>query len=291
MSMFPKVVTLLREKGAGDVLVFGGGIIPKDDIPKLEEAGIEKIFTPGASTGEIVVWLNERLSDHQASWWTLYEHQGKDLFERAGIPLPERAVATTTPQEAAEAAERLGGRVAVKVQVQMGGRGKGGGGVLVHSSEEAARRRGRPDAEEGFGGTPWSRACWSSASSTSPRSSRGDLSGPERRHLPRAGVQRRRHRGSKEVGQDEPAGDGRVHVHPVRGLRPLPGPPPDRASAARAVKAPRRIVTEVSSVLEQTDATLVATNPMADGRDGDGVGLEGHGRRQRAVPSARTSRR
>jgi methylmalonyl-CoA mutase, C-terminal domain len=67
MTLFPKVVTLLRDKGAGDVVVFGGGIIPKDDIPKLEEAGIERIFTPGASTGEIVDWLNERLSDHQAS--------------------------------------------------------------------------------------------------------------------------------------------------------------------------------------------------------------------------------
>ena len=42
-------------------------MIPKDDIPKLAEAGIEKIFTPGASTGEIVEWLNERLADHQAS--------------------------------------------------------------------------------------------------------------------------------------------------------------------------------------------------------------------------------
>ena len=67
MTLFPRVVTLLRDKGAADVLVFGGGIIPKDDIPKLEAAGIEKIFTPGASTGEIVEWLNQRLSDHQVS--------------------------------------------------------------------------------------------------------------------------------------------------------------------------------------------------------------------------------
>ena len=70
MTLFPKVVTLLRDKGAGDVVVFGGGIIPKDDIPKLQEAGIEKIFTPGASTGEIVDWLNERLSDQ------LPDHRG-----------------------------------------------------------------------------------------------------------------------------------------------------------------------------------------------------------------------
>ena len=62
MTLFPRVVKLLRERGAADVLVFGGGIVPKDDIPRLAEAGIEKIFTPGATTGEIVEWLRERLS-------------------------------------------------------------------------------------------------------------------------------------------------------------------------------------------------------------------------------------
>jgi methylmalonyl-CoA mutase, C-terminal domain len=67
MTLFPKVAQLLRDKGAGDVLVFGGGIIPKADIPKLAAVGIEKIFTPGATTGEIVAWLNERLAAEQAS--------------------------------------------------------------------------------------------------------------------------------------------------------------------------------------------------------------------------------
>ena len=61
MTLFPKVVQLLREKDAGEVFVFGGGIIPRDDIPKLEEAGIERIFTPGATTTEIVAWLRQRL--------------------------------------------------------------------------------------------------------------------------------------------------------------------------------------------------------------------------------------
>jgi methylmalonyl-CoA mutase C-terminal domain/subunit len=63
MTLFPRVASLLREKGAGNVVIFGGGIIPKDDIPRLAEAGIEKIFTPGASTGDIVGWLRERLPE------------------------------------------------------------------------------------------------------------------------------------------------------------------------------------------------------------------------------------
>jgi methylmalonyl-CoA mutase C-terminal domain/subunit len=62
MTLFPRVVSLLRERGAGDVLVFGGGIIPGDDVPRLAEAGVERVFTPGASTGEIVAWLDERLA-------------------------------------------------------------------------------------------------------------------------------------------------------------------------------------------------------------------------------------
>ena len=67
MTLFPKVVKLLWERGAGDVIVFGGGVIPKDDIPKLQAEGIERIFTPGAATGEIVAWLRERLPARQAS--------------------------------------------------------------------------------------------------------------------------------------------------------------------------------------------------------------------------------
>ena len=62
MTLFPRVVSLLRDGGADDVLVFGGGIIPKDDIPRLKEAGVEEIFTPGASTASIVEWLRDRLS-------------------------------------------------------------------------------------------------------------------------------------------------------------------------------------------------------------------------------------
>ena len=62
MTLFPKVVTMLRERGADDIVVFGGGILPADDIPKLEADGVEKIFTPGAQTTEIVDWLRARLA-------------------------------------------------------------------------------------------------------------------------------------------------------------------------------------------------------------------------------------
>jgi isobutyryl-CoA mutase small subunit len=61
MTLFPRVVQQLRDRGATDVLVFGGGIIPVDDIPALEGAGVEKIFTPGASTVDIAAWLHDRL--------------------------------------------------------------------------------------------------------------------------------------------------------------------------------------------------------------------------------------
>jgi methylmalonyl-CoA mutase C-terminal domain/subunit len=61
MTLFPRVVALLRERGAGDIVVFGGGIIPADDITALEAEGVEKIFTPGAPTTDIVAWLRERL--------------------------------------------------------------------------------------------------------------------------------------------------------------------------------------------------------------------------------------
>jgi methylmalonyl-CoA mutase C-terminal domain/subunit len=60
-TLFRRVVALLREKGVDDVLVFGGGIIPDDDIPALEEAGVSAIFTPGAPLSAIAGWLEESL--------------------------------------------------------------------------------------------------------------------------------------------------------------------------------------------------------------------------------------
>jgi methylmalonyl-CoA mutase C-terminal domain/subunit len=57
MTLFAKLLDLLKERDATDIVVFGGGIIPADDIVELERLGVAKIFTPGATTQEIVDWV------------------------------------------------------------------------------------------------------------------------------------------------------------------------------------------------------------------------------------------
>jgi len=59
--LFPRVVELLKENEADDIKVFGGGIIPNEDIPWLKEQGILAIFTPGTSTEEIILWVRENI--------------------------------------------------------------------------------------------------------------------------------------------------------------------------------------------------------------------------------------
>ncbi len=61
MTLFRKVVELLADRAAGDIVVFGGGIIPDGDIPLLEEIGVAKIFTPGAKTSDVVAWVNSTI--------------------------------------------------------------------------------------------------------------------------------------------------------------------------------------------------------------------------------------
>jgi methylmalonyl-CoA mutase, C-terminal domain len=61
MTLFPEVIRLLKEKGSGDVAVFGGGIIPDDDAAELKRVGVREIFTPGASTEQIVKWVRDNV--------------------------------------------------------------------------------------------------------------------------------------------------------------------------------------------------------------------------------------
>jgi methylmalonyl-CoA mutase C-terminal domain/subunit len=61
MTLFPAVLELLKGQKADDIKVFGGGIIPDDDIPRLKAQGVSEIFTPGSSTQDIVKWIQEHI--------------------------------------------------------------------------------------------------------------------------------------------------------------------------------------------------------------------------------------
>jgi len=60
-TLLPRVCELLKEKQADDIVIFCGGVIPEDDIPGLKAAGIREVFTPGASTDEIVAWVKSTI--------------------------------------------------------------------------------------------------------------------------------------------------------------------------------------------------------------------------------------
>ena len=65
MTLIPRVLQLLKERGADDVLVVAGGIIPDADIPKLVEQGVSQVFTPGASLDAIAQWLEQALDQRE----------------------------------------------------------------------------------------------------------------------------------------------------------------------------------------------------------------------------------
>ncbi|MER3524610.1 MAG: methylmalonyl-CoA mutase [Ignavibacteria bacterium] len=67
MTVFPKIISLLKDKGLTDVLLFGGGIIPQQDIEELKKMGVGKLFTPGASTKEIVEYVKRWVAEHRSN--------------------------------------------------------------------------------------------------------------------------------------------------------------------------------------------------------------------------------
>ena len=196
----------------------------------------------------------------------LYEHQGKDLFARYGIPLPEGAVAET-PGQARDATERFGGRSVVKVQVQVGGRGKGGGIVLARSpqeAEDAARRM----LDEGFRGMHVTRVLVEQQVDIEQEFYAAVLvDRGTRTYL--GMVSSQGGMDIEEIARDHPAALRRVHIHPLLGMRPfqsrwLAGGLPERARKEAA-----DIVTKLYDVLTREDAMLVEVNPLvllADGR-------------------------
>jgi succinyl-CoA synthetase beta subunit len=201
----------------------------------------------------------------------LYEHQGKQLFAAAGIALPQSEVARTE-DAARAAAERMGGRVAVKVQVQIGGRGKGGGIALVRSADEAGRAAERM-LREGFNGTPVTRVLVEQLV---------DIAGEfycaitldrgARRYL--AMVSSRGGMNIEDIAHDDPDAIRRAEIDPLVGLKDfqvrwLTGHLPREARAGASSLLPK-----LYEVLLANDATLVEVNPLALLGDGSVVPLD-----------------
>ncbi len=61
-TLFPAVIDALKQHGGDDILVFGGGIVPDEDMPRLEAAGVKKVFKPGTTLAEIVDWVRQNVS-------------------------------------------------------------------------------------------------------------------------------------------------------------------------------------------------------------------------------------
>ena len=201
----------------------------------------------------------------------LYEHMGKDLFRVHGIPTP-RGIVATTPAEAAAATEDLGGSSVVKVQVQVGGRGKGGGVVLCRGAEEAR------DAAERMLGSPFkghavtrvlveellpiAREFYTSVLL--------DRSVSEYLWMLTA-------EGGMDIetlARERPEALRRVHVDPGLGIRPwhvreLVGVLPSDAREGAA-----EVLRRMWSLLGETDATLVEINPLVQLEGGEVVALD-----------------
>ena len=65
MTIFPRVRQLMKDRGLDDVLLFGGGIIPEEDIPRLKELGVSAVFLPGTSTGDIIRFIQDNVKDRE----------------------------------------------------------------------------------------------------------------------------------------------------------------------------------------------------------------------------------
>jgi succinyl-CoA synthetase beta subunit len=201
----------------------------------------------------------------------LYEHQGKELFARHGIPIP-RGIVAETPDQARDACAELGGGAVVKVQVQVGGRGKGGGVVLVDSPEEAAREAERMLSRPFKDRTvtrvlveeklPIEREFY--AAILLDRSTGTDLA----MVAAEGGVD------VEELARTRPDALRRLHVDPEIGLHPYhlrrltSGLPPETRDVVENVLA------GLYDVLIAEDATLVEVNPLVQLTDGRVVALD-----------------
>jgi len=201
----------------------------------------------------------------------LYEHMGKDLFRAHGIPTP-RGIVAETPEEAAGATDELGGSSVVKVQVQVGGRGKGGGVVLCRSAGEAREAAERMLGSD-FKGHAVTRVLVEELLPIAHEfytSVLLDRSVGEYLWMLTA-------EGGMDIetlARERPEALRRVHVNPGLGLRPwhlreLVGllPVGARDGAAQVLRA-------MWSVVQEADATLVEINPLVQLEDGSVAALD-----------------
>jgi succinyl-CoA synthetase beta subunit len=201
----------------------------------------------------------------------LYEHQGKDLFARVGIPVP-RGIVATSGEEAAAATRELGGRSVVKIQVQIGGRGKGGGVVLVDSPERAAEEAERM-LRDGFKQMPVNRVL---VEELLPIAREFYTSILLDRAVGRYLAMMTAAGGVdiEDLARTRPEAIRRLHVDPNLGLRSfqvrqLVGTLPEDAREGAG-----DVLGKMFRVLTEFDATLVEVNPLVLLEDGRVVALD-----------------
>ncbi len=82
MTIFPRVISLLKQKRARDIMVIGGGIIPQHDMKKLEKKGVRKLFGPGTPTTEIIDWIHHNIGDKTTKMKTMHMKKRKRMKRR-----------------------------------------------------------------------------------------------------------------------------------------------------------------------------------------------------------------
>ena len=201
----------------------------------------------------------------------LYEHQGKELFARHGIPLVEGSVAESA-EGSRQLAERLGGKVAVKVQVQIGGRGKGGGIALVGSPEEAEAAAARM-LSEGFRGTKVTRVLVERLVDISEQFYAAiSLDRSAGAYL--AIVSSEGGMDIEEVARERPEALRRVRIDPRLGLHAYQVRYGVGHLPLRAREGAGAVLAKMYEILAANDATLVEINPLALLIDGRVVALD-----------------
>ena len=201
----------------------------------------------------------------------LYEHQGKELFATHGIPLVEGTVAET-PEDARRIAERLGGRTAVKAQVQIGGRGKAGGIALTESPEEA-EEAARKILQGGFRGMPVTRVLVERLVDIAEQFYVA-LSLDRSTGAYLAIVSSEGGMDIEEVARERPEALRRLAVDPLVGMRSYQARWLAGHLHAEAKAGTEEVLAKMYDVLEEDDATLVEINPLALLRGGTVVALD-----------------